>query len=146
MSKLISCECGYQGMGMVAGLRTVCPMCSRTPAQNTLPAESKAVVNPAHLTASAQNTSGIFQIPCPRGHLLKMPTHLLEQQVVCPKCDEFFIARNADSIESRAEADRLEQQRSSKLASRWLMVSIAMAGLVIAGLLIMIGLSTINNR
>ena len=75
-----------------------------------------------------------------------MPTHLLEQQVVCPKCDEFFIARKADSIESRAEADRLEQQRSSKLASRWLMVSIAMAGLVIAGLLIMIGLSTIDNR
>lgn len=146
MSKLISCECGYQGMGMVAGLRMVCPMCSRTAAQNTFPAESKAVVNPAHLTASSQNTAGIFQIPCPRGHLLKMPTHLLEQQVVCPKCDEFFIARKADSIESRAEADRLEQQRSSKLASRWLMVSIAMAGLVITGLLIMIGLSTINNR
>jgi hypothetical protein len=63
---------------------------------------------------------------------------MLDQQVVCPKCNAVFVLRYADSREHLKEQERVQLERESEIASRWLRRSIWAAALILASLVGMI--------
>jgi len=97
--------------------RAVCPIC-RTPAG-----------------AAAAHS---YRIPCPRGHVLQAAERMLDQQVVCPQCNEVFTLRAADSIEHRKERKRLEREQEEQAAKRWLARAIWAAAFIAASLIGMV--------
>jgi len=118
MAGSVTCICGSRGPAVTAEGRDVCPIC-RTPA----------------VAAAAAHT---FRIPCPRGHVLQASERMLDQQVVCPQCNEVFTLRVADSIEHRKERKRLEREREERDAKRWLTRAIWAAAFIMASLIGMI--------
>jgi len=148
MADSITCICGYRGPGVEEAGKSICPIC-RTPAKAG-PVRSAAVapVRPVPPSAppddgsdfevGAEDRPATYQIPCPQGHLLRTTAAMLDQQVVCPKCNAVFVLRYADSREHLKEQERVQLERESEIASRWLRRSIWAAALILASLVGMI--------
>ena len=86
-----------------------------------------------------------LHIPCPRGHVLDAPASMLGQRVVCPKCNEFFVLDAENSVERREQRDREIAEREAREARRWLVRAIWVAATVIAALIAMIFVSTLQK-
>jgi hypothetical protein len=125
MSESISCSCGYSGPGRPEGPVVVCPLCG-------------AVGQPA----AEQKT---WRIPCPNGHVSKVPDDWIGKQLVCPKCNEPFVPKLSDSLEKREEARRRQEREEEKFAKKWLTIAIwaaALFGLLVVSLIVMSVLRT----
>jgi uncharacterized membrane protein YvbJ len=111
MSQLQACpECGQP----IGGSAEVCPLCG-------------------HALAAAKPPQ-VWRIPCPNGHVSKVAEALIGRQLACPKCNEQFVARIADSLEQRQQARQRQAKHEEELAAKWLARAI-WAG-VIFGLLL----------
>jgi hypothetical protein len=154
MAEHITCVCGYRGPGVAEGDQTVCPIC-RTPAGRT--AAGRPVARPAVPPAPvpkvddwmpeeaglppAPAKSVRYRIPCPRGHVLKAPESMLDQQAVCPQCNEVFVLRITDSLEYKKEQEKIDRQREEEMARKWLRRAVWAAVFIVASLAGMIAVN-----
>jgi hypothetical protein len=148
MAASITCICGYRGPGVEEAGQSICPIC-RTPAKagSSRPA-SVGPVRPAPPPApgddgsdfevGAEDRPATYRIPCPQGHVLKTTAAMLDQQVVCPKCNAVFVLRYSDSREHLKEQERAQHEREAEIATRWLRRAIWAAALILASLVGMI--------
>jgi uncharacterized Zn finger protein (UPF0148 family) len=83
----------------------------------------------------------VWHIPCPNGHRLPVGEAVIGQEVVCPRCNEFFTARKSDSIEYQRQKEAAEQRRLAKQAKRWLQIAITAVVIVVLSLVGMIVVS-----
>jgi uncharacterized protein YbaR (Trm112 family) len=126
MSESISCSCGYSGPGRAEGPVVVCPLCGE-PAGQVVTEQKK------------------WRIPCPNGHVSKVPEALIGKRLVCPKCNEAFVPTISDSLEKREEARRRQEREEAKFAKKWLTIAIwaaALFGLLLVSLIVMSVLRT----
>jgi len=111
MIQEIACSCGYSGPGRADGPNTVCPLCGEV--------------------APPTSEKKTWHIPCPKGHVYRVPDDWIGRQLVCPKCNESFLPRVADSIEKRKEDRRRREQDEAKFAKIWLTRAIWAAALFV---------------
>ncbi len=171
MTATITCTCGYSGPSLSKGQQFICPLCQEpavdseggldqepelspvgvdmppvppwgVPPPTGLPAVASGGF-PMHATASERPTT--YRIPCPRGHLLKTAENMLNQRVVCPKCNEFFIARITDSVQYKREVKRKQDIQEAKQAKFWLRCAIVAAVLIVASFIAMITMSVMRK-
>jgi hypothetical protein len=87
----------------------------------------------------------LLHIPCPNGHELETPIDMLEQEVLCPKCNVQFRLRKKDSVEfkrKKEEADRLKEIKTGNFWLNMAIVAAVLVGLLVVGL---IGLTILNS-
>ena len=116
----ITCTCGYSGPGRAAGQDVVCPLCGEPTA-----------------TAPEEKT---WQVPCPKGHVFRIPESWMGKPMVCSKCNEPFAPQISDSLEQKEGLRRRQEQEEAKFAKKWLQRAIAAAvlfGLLIVTLIVM---------
>jgi hypothetical protein len=153
MSENITCVCGYRGPGVAEGRQTVCPIC-RTPTGGAAPVPvARPAVPPAPASKNDDWMPGTsdtppalsrpvrYRIPCPRGHVLKAPEGMLDQQAVCPQCNEVFVLRLTDSLEYRKQQEKIDRKREEELARTWLNRAIWATVFIVASLAGMIAVS-----
>ena len=170
----IACICGYRGPAVTEAASDVCPIC-RTPAAPPTTAPGPAVVPSAPLSPPPAAFAGpaaagfppadpffgpgkgatastvpapapaTLHIPCPRGHVLDVPAAMLGQRVVCPKCNEFFVLDAENSVERRQQREREIAEGEAREARRWLIRAIWVAAIVMAALVAMIFVSTLQK-
>jgi hypothetical protein len=83
----------------------------------------------------------LLHIPCPNGHELESPPEMLDQEVLCPHCGIQFCLRASDSIEHQQRRWEEQHRRERQMGQAWLKWAIAVAVLVVLGLLVMIIIS-----
>jgi uncharacterized Zn-finger protein len=86
----------------------------------------------------------IVHLVCPKGHTLDTPREMLGMDAVCPFCQTVFSLRWEDSLEYRRQQKEKEQRaqiRQQQLARSWLHWSIAVAVVVILGVILMVVMS-----
>lgn len=66
---------------------------------------------------------------------------MLEQQVVCPECNELFTLRKEDSLEHRKKQAKAQHAEEERIAKVWLTRSIWAAAFIVASLVGMIAFS-----
>ncbi len=110
--------------------------------QDTLPVVytgSKVGGDPAEVAAqlgfATARQQGLLHIPCPKGHLLETPSDLLGQDAMCPYCQAQFRLRFEDSQECRRERDERQHRRQQKLGRAWMHWAIAIAVVVVLGVI-----------
>jgi hypothetical protein len=81
-----------------------------------------------------------LHIPCPNGHELEVPREMLDQDALCPSCQIQFRLRAKDSIEHKRRQREAYERRQYKLGQAWLNWSVAIAVIVILGLLVLVAL------
>jgi hypothetical protein len=88
--------------------------------------------------ASANRESGgIVRIPCPNGHVLKAKRSMLDQQVVCPSCNEVFVLEETASLEYKQEAARRRAREDEERAQKWLWRAIYSAIFIVLSFIVM---------
>lgn len=144
MMDSIQCACGYVGPCVSQGTSLVCPIC-RTPADTS--AHAPAAVVPEFSVSGAipavpdeppLESRKTFKIPCPNGHVNVTPAHMIGTQVVCPKCNAFYVLQLADSLEYRQVAEREAQAQAEEQAKLWLNRAVYAAIFIVVSLLGMI--------
>jgi hypothetical protein len=123
MSLFLSCICGYRGPSVSDEGRDVCPICR----------------------SSSAARDDRLHIACPRGHVLEVSESMLGQRVVCPKCNQFFVLSADASLERKREMERLQHERDAKLARIWLSRAIWAAVVVVAALVGMVVMTTMQG-
>lgn len=90
---------------------------------------------PAPAPASAAPSEPeLLHIPCPNGHELETSLDMLDQVVLCPRCQAQFKLRRKNSVEyKRLEAER-ERIREANLNKVWLQGAIVAVVLIVIGL------------
>ena len=138
MSESIACICGYHGPSVLSTRGATCPICGAQPSGSI----------DSSLESAVSQRPKTYHIPCPKGHLLTAIETMLEEQVVCPTCNAFFVLRITDSLEYRKRQQRLNEEREGREAQIWLKRAIWAAVLVVASLIGMIAFSLIykSNR
>ena len=143
VAEAVSCLCGYRGPAVVIAGQAVCPICraaAAPPAPPGMPALPAAP--PAQAAApQAATTQKTYRIPCPRGHVLTAKPHMLEQQVVCPECNDVFTLHKEDSLEHRKKQEQARRADEERIARLWLNRSIWAAAFIVASLVGMIAVS-----
>jgi hypothetical protein len=77
--------------------------------------------------------------------VLDVPAAMLGQRVVCPKCNEFFVLDAENSVERRQQREREIAEGEAREARRWLIRAIWVAAIVMAALVAMIFVSTLQK-
>ena len=132
MTKPITCICGYRGPSVLEGGFEVCPLCQgKVRGFGPESPRGAAAVDDAD-EAERPAAMATYRIPCPNGHVLKIREDMLGQQVCCPACSEFFVARASDSIEFRRQQAELRAAAEEKAARAWLTRAIVAAVLIAA--------------
>ena len=83
----------------------------------------------------------LLHIRCPSGHILETPRDMLEEDVMCPFCQAQFHLRYRDSIEYKHEKEAKIARREAQLGRAWLHWSIAIAVVVLIGVIVLIAAS-----
>ncbi len=65
---------------------------------------------------------------------------MIGQQVVCPKCNEFFVLKISESLEYKKEMRRLQHEKEAREAARWLRRAIIATVFVVASFAAMIAI------
>jgi transposase-like protein len=149
VAEAVSCACGYRGPTVTIGGQAVCPICRAAAAAPALPGMPALPTRPTLPAAHPAQTAApqaatkqkTYRIPCPRGHVLTAKPHMLEQQVVCPECNELFTLRAEDSLEHRKQQARARHAEEERIAKLWLKRSIWAAAFIVASLVGMIAFS-----
>jgi len=147
VAEAVSCACGYRGPTVTVGGQAVCPICRAGAAQAPPPPGVPGTPPPLRTPAAPQATGAAvtkqktYRIPCPRGHVLTAKPHMLEQQVVCPECNELFTLRKEDSLEHRKKQAKARHAEEERIAKLWLKRSIWAAAFIVASLVGMIAFS-----
>jgi len=84
---------------------------------------------------SSQN---VFHIPCPQGHGLRIPAHLLGTQTKCPICGVTFELREKDSAEYKRRRKEQQELKEYKSGKTWMNLAIILAILILGGLIFLI--------
>ncbi|MDX1946726.1 MAG: hypothetical protein SFU86_15100 [Pirellulaceae bacterium] len=87
----------------------------------------------------------ILHIPCPNGHELDTPVEMLEQEVLCPKCNAQFRLRRKDSVEFKKKKEQEDHIRMEKVGNAWLNWAIVAVVLVLIGLVGLMIMSAMNQ-
>lgn len=90
----------------------------------------------------------LLHIPCPNGHELETPVDMLEQEVLCPKCNVQFRLRKKDSVEFKRKKEEAERIKEIKTGNFWLNMAIVAAvlvGLLVVGLIALTILNSSSN-
>jgi uncharacterized Zn finger protein (UPF0148 family) len=147
VAEAVSCACGYRGPTVTVGGQAVCPICRAAAAQAPPPPGVQGTPPPLRTPAAPQakgeavTKQKTYRIPCPRGHVLTAKPHMLEQQVVCPECNELFTLRKEDSLEHRKNQEKARHAEEERIAKLWLKRSIWAAAFIVASLMGMIAFS-----
>mgnify|MGYP001828624979 CR=1 FL=1 len=86
---------------------------------------------------SAEHQS-LVHVPCPKGHVLETPREMLGQHAMCPYCQAEFQLRFTDSEEYKREQEQKEERRQQKLGKAWMNWAIAVAVVVVLGVITLI--------
>ena len=84
------------------------------------------------VTVTLKDENGVRTVVAP---------HMLEQQVVCPECNELFTLRKEDSLEHRKKQAKARHAEEERIAKLWLKRSIWAAAFIVASLVGMIAFS-----
>lgn len=90
--------------------------------------------DPPEITAADPK---VLHIPCPSGHVLETPEEMIGQDALCPFCNAQFRLRYDDSLERRRERELEEERRQARAARAWLNWSIAIAAVVVIGVILL---------
>lgn len=148
VAEAVSCVCGYRGPAVAVAGQAVCPIC-RAAAAPPASAGMPGIPSPAAAPLGPRPTAPqkpdrnqkTYRIPCPRGHVLTAKPHMLEQQVVCPECNELFTLRKEDSLEHRKKQAKAQRAEEERIAKVWLTRSIWAAAFIVVSLVGMIAFS-----
>lgn len=88
----------------------------------------------------------VYSIPCPNGHVLETPVEMLGQHAMCPHCQSQFELREEDSKEYKERRAREIEKQDAIVGEKWLKRAMWIAGIVIAGLLIMVIIGMTNSE
>jgi len=110
-----------------------------------MPPPPAAPVAPHAATGAPAKQPKTYRIPCPRGHVLTAKPHMLEQQVVCPECNDLFTLREEDSLEHRKKQAKARHAEEERIAKLWLKRSIWAAAFIVASLVGMIAFSVASR-
>lgn len=77
----------------------------------------------------------LLHIACPSGHILEVPTEMLETEVLCPHCSVQFRLRAKDSVEHRQRREEAEALRDAQTNKFFYQFAIGVA--VVVGLLLL---------
>lgn len=80
----------------------------------------------------------IFHIPCPRGHLLETPDHLLGTEAMCPFCQAVFRLEYEQSQEYQAKLAREREEAQRRQELFWIRLAVAAVVLFVIGLIALI--------
>jgi rubredoxin len=80
----------------------------------------------------------LLHIRCPSGHILETPRDMLDEDAMCPFCQAQFRLRYRDSIEFKKEKEADLARREAHLGQVWLHWAVAIAAVVIIGLIVLI--------
>ena len=97
-----------------------------------MPPPPAAPVAPHAAAGAPAKQPKTYRIPCPRGHVLTAKPHMLEQQVVCPECNDLFTLREEDSLEHRKKQAKAQHAEEERIAKLWLKRSIWAAAFIVA--------------
>jgi len=152
MSYQFQCPHGHllEGEPEQAGQPCNCPLCGTLfiipppPAEPELPPAPPEAAGPeaggANFDPTGKSPQTLLHIPCPKGHELEVPRDMLDQYVECPQCQEQFHLREKNSVEyKKKKADELERKWDRR-GQLWLNWSIAIAVMVVLGLITLIAL------
>jgi DNA-directed RNA polymerase subunit RPC12/RpoP len=96
--------------------------------------------DPAAVSAAlpAAQEQPLVHILCPNGHELETPREMLGQDAMCPYCQAVFRLRFEDSVEHRRQVEEERERREIKLGRAWMYWSIAVASVVVLGVIILV--------
>jgi len=95
---------------------------------------------PAFGLAAAEQATTVHII-CPRGHVLETPREMLGQDAMCPYCQAKFRLRFEDTEEYRREQQMQRERHEQKLGKAWMNWAIAVAVVVVMGVVILIAMA-----
>jgi len=95
---------------------------------------------PAFGLAAAEQAS-VVHVICPHGHVLETPRDMLGQDAMCPYCEAEFRLRFEDTEEYRREREEQRERREQKLGKAWMHWAIAVAVVVVLGVIILIAMA-----
>ena len=80
----------------------------------------------------------VYHIPCPQGHVFRVREDRLGREMVCPKCNEPFVAQATASLEYRREQQRRQNLADERVARAWLRGAIVAGVLVVLSFVVMV--------
>jgi len=89
---------------------------------------------PAELDVTDTGGS-VVHIPCPNGHELETPREMIGQDVMCPHCQAEFRLSMKNSVEYKRQKEEKLDRRERQLGKTWLYWAIAMAVVVVSGII-----------
>ncbi len=89
---------------------------------------------PAELDVTGTGGS-MVHIPCPNGHELETPREMIGQDVMCPHCQAEFRLSMKNSVEYKRQKEETLDRRERQLGKTWLFWAIAMAVVVVSGII-----------
>ena len=89
------------------------------------------------LGSSAPPSEKIIHVPCPQGHVLETTFDTMGQSVMCPHCGDLFELSYRNSYEGKQERRLAEDKRIRRSGQLWMNWAIAIAVLVVIGLIAM---------
>jgi len=95
---------------------------------------------PAFGLAAAEQAS-VVHVICPHGHVLETPRDMLGQDAMCPYCEAEFRLRFEDTEEYRREREEQRERREQKLGKAWMNWAIAIAVVVVMGVIILVAMA-----
>ena len=87
--------------------------------------------------AGTSNPLPMVHVVCPSGHTLETPREMLGDDAMCPFCQVAFRLRWEDSLEYRKAKEEEMLLREQRLGKAWLQWSIAIAIVVVVGLIVL---------
>jgi hypothetical protein len=84
-----------------------------------------------------------LQIPCPNGHILHATRDMLDEEAICPFCEEQFELKERNSLEAIEKRELLSEKRQEKQERIFLYCGI---GIMVVGILSIITFIIIYNQ
>lgn len=83
----------------------------------------------------------VVHVLCPNKHELETPREMLGQDAMCPYCQAVFRLRMEDTVEYRKRQEEERERREYRRGLLWMRWSIAIAAVVILGVILLIALA-----
>jgi len=84
-----------------------------------------------------------MRIPCPNGHILNVTSDMLDEEAICPFCEEQFELKERNSLEAIEKREMLSEKREKKQEQMFLYWGI---GIMVVGIICVTTFMILYNR
>ena len=84
-----------------------------------------------------------MRIPCPNGHILNVTRDMLDEEAICPFCEEQFELKERNSLEAIEKREMLSEKREKKQEQMFLYWGI---GIMVVGIICVTTFMILYNR